>query len=232
MGEEWIAASRAFIRDCLASTPLRDYQRLFEGDRGQADGAEDLLLMEGLEQFRTDLARYQLSFDSPEDLFAHLLLAPNLQATYFYRTCHAFYKKDVACLPDVIATVSRLLTGIEIYYSADIGPGLKLIHGTGTVIGSKCKIGSHFTIYQNVTIGDKLGREMGKRPVIGDYVIVSAGAKIFGPVTVGSKTIIGANAVVIDSLPDRCIAAGLPARVKVAGLSEEQFSEFFESIRR
>jgi len=106
-----------------------------------------------------------------------------------------------------------------------------VIHGVGTVIGSMCRVGSHFTAYQNVTIGDKLGRDTGKRPEVGDYVIATAGAQILGSVTVGSRSVIGANAVVLRSLPERCVAAGVPARVVVADLSDEAFGEFWASIK-
>ena len=229
--ERWIRESFAFLRECVSSTPLRRHADLFDADRVDTSAVVPGCLGEALESFRSDLERWSLSFESPRDLFEHLALAPNLQVTYFYRACRALHLRGVARLPDVIATTSRHLTGMEIYYSAEIGPGLKVIHGTGSVIGAKCTIGSHFTVYQNVTIGDKLGRQTGERPVLGDRVIASAGAQVLGPVRVGSETIIGANAVVIDSLPGRCVAAGIPARVKVADLSDAQFREFGDSIK-
>ena len=229
--EECIAQSLEFIRACIRHTPLRRYSRLFRLDEVGVTGAMAGSLVEGFEQFRTDLARWSLSFESPKDLFDYLLLAPSLQATYFYRTCRALHLREVQFAPNVLATISRLLTGIEIYYSADIGPGLKVIHGIGTVIGAGCKIGSRFTVYQGVTIGDSLGSDTGKRPVIGNDVIASAGSQVLGAVSVGSKTIIASNAVVIHSLPDRCIAAGVPAEVKVADLPEARFHEFQNAIK-
>ena len=66
---------------------------------------------------------------------------------------------------------------------------------------------------------------------VGDYVIATVGAQILGPVTVGSRSVIGANAVVLESLPERCVAAGVPARVVVADLSDEAFGEFWASIK-
>jgi serine acetyltransferase len=229
--ESWIRETCAFLQECIVSTPLRRHADLFDPDRVDRDPAVSGCLGEALESFGSDLERWSLRFEFPRDLFEHLAFAPNLQVTYFYRLCRALHLRGVARLPDVVATTSRQLTGMEIYYSAEIGPGLKVIHGTGSVIGAKCTIGSGFTVYQNVTIGDKLGRETGERPVLGDRVIASAGAQVLGPVRVGSETIIGANAVVIDSLPARCVAAGIPARVKVADLSEAQFREFWDSIK-
>ena len=230
--EDYIGQALQFLRTCVSSTPLKKYESLFEGGHDANDALRDCL-MEGLSSFQPDLERWGLTIDSPEIFFDRLLLAPNLQATYLYRVCRALHLRDVDIVPNVLAAVSQLLTGVQIYYSANIGPGLKVIHGHGTIIGAGCRIGSHFTIYQNVTVGDRLGKDSGtgKRPVIGDYVIASAGAQILGPITIGFKTIIGANAVVIHSLPARCIAAGIPAKVKVADMEEERFLDFWQASK-
>ncbi len=226
-----IAESAEFLRLCLSSTPLRGYADLFETDRVLSDRALKDCLLEGFADFAVDLARWQLEFDAPKDLFERLLLAPHLEAPYFYRISHACFLKDVKQVPQVIATLSRLLTGTEIYFSADIKPGLKLIHGLACVIGTGCRVGSDFTVYQGVTLGDKLGRDTGKQPVIGDRVIVSAGSQVLGPVTIGSESVIGANSVVIDSVPSRSVVVGAPAKVKIANLSDQAFGEFWAAIK-
>jgi serine acetyltransferase len=227
----WIAESAEFLRSALSSSPLGRYAGLFESDRVASDRSLEDCLLRSLEDFTADLARWQLQLDDPKDLFERLLLAPQLEATYFYRVSRACFLRGVERAPLVIAALSRLLTGTEIYFSAEIGPGLKLIHGLGSVIGTGCRIGRSFTVYQGVTIGDKLGKETGKQPVIGDRVIASAGAQVLGPVTVGSETVIGANSVVLDSVPGRCVVAGAPARIKVANLSDEAFGEFWAAIK-
>lgn len=228
--EAVIAESAEFFRSSLSSTPLRRHAGLFDSDRVAADRALKDCLLSAHEDFTVDLARWRLEFEEPKELFERLLLAPQLAATYFYRVSHACFLREVERVPLVIAALSKLLTGTEIYFSSEIGLGFKLIHGVGCVIGTGCKIGRNFTVYQGVTIGDKLGRDTGKRPVIGDRVIVSAGASVLGPVTVGSETVIGANSVVLDSVPSRCVAAGAPAQVKVANLSDEAFGEFWASL--
>jgi serine O-acetyltransferase len=222
-------ASLAFLRSCIETTPLRAELARFDADCASSE--VQAALVEGFDAFQSDLDRWSLRFENASLLFAHLRLAANLQATFFYRVNHALWLREIARLPDVIAAVAKQLTGLEIYYSAKIGPGLKVIHGVGTVIGALCTVGSHFTVYQNVTIGDKLGRDTGKRPEVGDYVIASVGAQILGPVSVGSRSVIGANAVVLESLPERCIAAGVPARVVVDHLSDEAFGEFWASVK-
>jgi len=225
------AEAAEFFRSCLSSTPLRRHAELFDFDRVVSDQALKDCMLDGLADFAVDLARWQLRFDEPKDLFERLLLAPQLEATYFYRVSHACFLRDMKQVPQVIAALSRLLTGTEIYFSAEIKPGLKLIHGLGCVIGTGCRVGSDFTVYQGVTIGDKLGKDTGKQPVIGDRVIVSAGAQVLGPVTIGSETVIGANSVVLDSVPERCVVAGVPAQVKIANLSDEAFGEFWAAIK-
>jgi serine acetyltransferase len=229
--EVLVAESAEFFRSSLSSTPLRRYAGLFDSDRIAADRPLRDCLLNGLEDFTGDLARWQLEFDEPNDLFERLLLTPQLEATYFYRVSRACFLREVEQVPLVIAALSKLLTGTEIYFSSQIGPGLKLIHGVGCVIGTGCKIGSKFTVYQGVTIGDKLGRDTGKQPVIGDRVIVSAGAQVLGPVTIGAETVIGANSVVLQSVPSRCVVAGVPAQVKIESLSDEAFGEFWAAIR-
>ena len=226
-----IAESAEFFRSSLSCSPLRRYAGLFDSERVASDRTLKDCLLSSHEDFTVDLARWRLEFDEPKDLFERLLLAPQLAATYFYRVSHACFLREVEQVPLVIAALSKLLTGTEIYFSSEIGLGFKLIHGVGSVIGTGCKIGSSFTVYQGVTIGDKLGRDTGKRPVIGDRVIVSAGAAVLGPVTIGSETVIGANAVVLDSVPGRCVVAGVPAQVKVANLSDEAFGEFWAGLK-
>jgi serine O-acetyltransferase len=226
-----IAESAEFFQASLFSSPLRRYAGLFDAERVASDQTLRDCLLSAHEDFRTDLARWQLRLEEPKELFERLLLAPQLVATYSYRVSRACFLKEVEQVPSVIAALSKLLTGTEIYYSSEIGPGLKLIHGVGCVIGTGCKVGSSFTVYQGVTLGDKLGRDTGKQPVIGDRVIVSAGAQVLGPVTIGSETVIGANSVVLDSVPGRSVVAGVPARVKIANLSDQAFGEFWAAIK-
>lgn len=228
----FVEEARGFVTACLAASPQRRFEALL-APAGADAVALRAALLDSRDGFAPDLARFQLELGDPESLFERLLLAPALLATWFYRLSRALFVRDVARLPDVVFVLSRWMTGLELYYSAEIGPGLKIIHGMGSVIGARCRIGSHFTLYQGATVGDKLGRETGleARPRIGSQVILSAGASVLGPVTVGDQTVIGANAVVLDSLPGRCVAAGIPARVRIGDLSDEAFEAFWSSIR-
>jgi serine O-acetyltransferase len=109
--------------------------------------------------------------------------------------------------------LARMLTGIEIHPGAQIGQGLFIDHGMGVVIGETAIVGNNVTLYQNVTLGGT-GKETGKRhPTLGDNIVVGTGAKILGNITIGHNTYIGANAVVLKSVPPSTTAVGVPARI-------------------
>ncbi len=222
-----------FFRESLEHSPLHASAPGFARARLAEDPALRESLALGLEGFLPDAARWARSFRSPREVFELLPLAPNLAVLYFHRVAHALFERKVERLPDVVAALARWMTGVEIYYSARIGPAAKVIHGLGTVIGAGARIGHHFTVYQGVTVGDRIGPPTGldQRPVIGDYVIACAGASILGPVEIGEKTVIAAHSVVFESLPSRCIAAGAPARIVARDVSDERFHGYWESFR-
>lgn len=105
------------------------------------------------------------------------------------------------------------MTGIEIHPGAQIGKNLFIDHGMGVVIGETAVVGDNCTIYHQVTLGGT-GKEKGKRhPTLGDGVLVSTGAKVLGPITIGNGAKIGANAVVLADVPENATAVGIPAKV-------------------
>ena len=110
-----------------------------------------------------------------------------------------------------------MLTGIEIHPGATIGKGLVIDHGSGVVIGETAVIGDNCTLYQGVTLGGT-GKDVGKRhPTLGNNVMVGAGAKILGPMTIGDNAKIAAGAVVLHEIPANGTAVGIPARVVRVG---------------
>jgi serine O-acetyltransferase len=227
-----LADAADFVRTCLEATPLRRYVPRLDAEALERDRALRDCFVHSFPLFTTDVARWKWQYASPKELFERLLLAPHVQAVYFYRLSHQMYLRRLELLPDVIAALAKQLTGVEVYYSAEIGPGFKLIHGISTVIGARCRIGRFFTTYQDVTIGDKGGRVTGldQRPTIGDHVIIKSGCKVLGPITIGEKTVVGANSVVLGSLPERCVAVGAPARVKISGLTDERYADYWNSF--
>lgn len=144
-----------------------------------------------------------------------LSLYSGLHALLMYRVAHAIDKKGHRYLARLISQSARFFTGIEIHPAAEIGRGLFIDHGSGTVIGETAVIGDNCTIYQGVTLGGT-GKESGKRhPTLGNNVMVGAGAKLLGSFTVGSNSKIAAGAVVLRDVPENCTAVGIPAKVAV-----------------
>ncbi len=142
-----------------------------------------------------------------------ILTYSGLQATVLYRLAHALHRWQVPIVPRWIMMGVRILTGIEIHPGATIGPGLFIDHGTGVVIGETAVLGRDVTLFQGVTLGGT-GKQRGKRhPTIGDEVVIGAGAKVLGNITVGSHSMIGANAVVVRDVPEHSTVVGVPGRV-------------------
>ncbi len=142
-----------------------------------------------------------------------LLLYSGVHALLLHRVAHKLYQKEHYFSARAVSQVGRFITGIEIHPGATIGKGFFIDHGTGVVIGETAEIGENCTLYQGVTLGGT-GKDVGKRhPTLHDNVMVGAGAKILGPVEIGSNTKIAANAVVLHPVPDNSTAVGIPARV-------------------
>lgn len=144
-----------------------------------------------------------------------LLCYPGLHAVITHRISHSLYKRGLILIPRCISNTSRFFTGIEIHPGAKIGRRLFIDHGTGVVIGETSEIGDDVTIYQGATLGGT-GKEKGKRhPTIGNNVVISSGAKILGPFTVGDNSKIGAGSVVLKEVPPNCTVVGVPGRIVV-----------------
>jgi serine O-acetyltransferase len=115
-----------------------------------------------------------------------------------------------------VKQLNHVVTGCDIAYQAEVGPGLVLYHPTGVVIGPACRIGARAKVMQGATIGSDeviVGRVGAASPAIGDDAFIGPGAAIFGDVTLGDRVQVGANSVVTKSFPDDAVVAGVPARV-------------------
>ena len=163
-----------------------------------------------------------------------LLLNSGLHATVLYRVAHAFYRAHVPFLPSLITTIVKLVNGIEIHPAAKIGPGFFIDHGVGVVIGETSEVGADCLLYQGATLGGT-GKEKGKRhPTLGDGVVVGAGAKVLGAITIGSCAKIGANAVVLSDVPSHASVVGVPGRVvrqRVVRMSEAGPVEVLDHVQ-
>jgi serine O-acetyltransferase len=142
-----------------------------------------------------------------------VLTYAGFHAVMAYRVSHWLKTHRVPFLPRFISQAARMLTGIEIHPSATIGSGFFIDHGMGVVIGETAEIGDYVTLFQGVTLGGT-GKERGKRhPTLGSHVVVGAGAKILGGITVGDNVKIGANSVVLKNVSANSTVIGVPARV-------------------
>lgn len=136
-----------------------------------------------------------------------------LQAALIYRISHALFRRDPqhAALK-FFAHFMRVRTAMELYYSTEIGPRLRIMHGTGVVLGPRNQIGSDFTIYQGVTLGQRRQFSSHETMTIGDRVSIFAGAKVLGALRIGDDVKVAANAVLLSDAEAGATYAGSPAR--------------------
>ena len=142
-----------------------------------------------------------------------LICYPGFQALVMHRISHTLWNYKIPLLPRVLSQFTRLFTGIEIHPGAKIGRGVFIDHGMGVVIGETTQIGNRCLLYQGVTLGGT-GKDHGKRhPTLEENVVVGAGAKVLGAITVGTNTRIGAGSVVVRNVEADSTVVGIPGRV-------------------
>lgn len=147
---------------------------------------------------------------------------PGLWALFYHRIAHSIYNRGLRFIPRFISAFSRLLTTIDIHPAAQIGHRVFIDHGAGVVIGETAIIGDDVVIYQQVTLGG-VSTSVGKRhPTIGNRVVIGAGAKILGNITLGDDAKIGANSVVVKDVPCGATAVGVPARILLCSTQNEE----------
>lgn len=140
---------------------------------------------------------------------------PGLHAMFLYRIYHFLWKCHFKLIARLLSQIARFLTGIEIHPGATIGKRFFIDHGMGVVIGETTIIGDDCCLYQGVTLGGVgTGEHKVKRhPTLKNNVMVSAGAKVIGDVTIGDNSIIGASSVVLKDVPANCTVIGIPGRI-------------------
>ena len=138
---------------------------------------------------------------------------PGVHAILFHRLAHLFWRIKLYWVARVTSYLSRIITGIEIHPGAIIGHRFFIDHGMGVVIGETAIIGDDCTIYHGVTLGGTSWKQGKRHPTLEDKVVIGAGAKILGPITIGSGAKIGSNAVVVKDIPKNATAVGIPARL-------------------
>jgi serine O-acetyltransferase len=141
-----------------------------------------------------------------------LTIYPGIQALVFHRFAHVLWRRGLRYLPRLISFLSRLITNIDIHPGATIGRRFFIDHGAGVVIGETAEVGEDVTLYHGVTLGGTTWRAGKRHPTLGNSVVVGAGAKILGAITIGDRVRVAANSVVIDSINPGVTVVGIPGR--------------------
>lgn len=158
------------------------------------------------------LKAYKRFDPAVKSLIEVALLYPGPKAILMHRISHIFYQLHLFFLARLIGEISRGWTGIEIHPGAKIGRRLVIDHGMGVVIGETAEIGDDCLIYHGVTLGGTSYETKKRHPNLRNHVIVGAGAKILGPITLEDRVKVGANSVVIKDVPAGQTVAGIPAK--------------------
>lgn len=165
-----------------------------------------------------DIARLAWNKPSRAKIVALIFTNRGLHAMMLYRFAHALRRNRIPILPLVLARLSQLFFAVDISPSAQLGPGIVIVHGFGIVIGERVQIAGDCCLYHGVTLGTRGLKwihpdRIDGHPVVESGVLFGAGAKVLGPIRVGQGSIVGANAVVIEDVPPRAVVAGVPARI-------------------
>lgn len=158
------------------------------------------------------IRRYRTYDPAAKGYLEVALLYPGVKAVFFHHIAHFLFTLKVPFFPRAVSELSRFLTGIDIHPGATIGKGLIIDHGMGTVIGETAVIGDDVIIYQGVTLGGTELKHAKRHPTLENHVVVGAGAKVLGNITIGEGSRIGANSVVIEDVPPNSTVVGIPAR--------------------
>ena len=166
-----------------------------------------------LKSLREYLTSVFLRDPAARSVFELLTVYPGVHALAFHRLSHRLWNWHLRWLARFLALAARWLTGIEIHPGAKIGRRFFIDHGMGVVIGETAEIGHDCTLYHGVTLGGTTWRQGKRHPTLGNNVVVGAGAKILGPITVGDNARVGSNSVVVKDVPAGATVVGIPGRV-------------------
>ncbi len=161
---------------------------------------------------REDVANARQRDPAARSAWEVALTYPGVHAVWAHRFAHRLWHRGMRTLARIISSHARIITGIDIHPAAVISRRVFIDHGTGVVIGQTAEVGEDVVIFHGVTLGG-VAMVQGKRhPTVGSHVMIGAGAKVLGPITVGDGSKIGANAVVVKDVPPEHVAIGIPAK--------------------
>ena len=166
-----------------------------------------------LSSIREDIGAAQRRDPAARGSLEVLLTYPGVHSLIVHRLTHRLNRAGVPLLPRLLSHLMRFLTGIEIHPGAQIGRRCFIDHGMGVVIGETTIVGDDCHLYQGVTLGGTSTLQEKRHPTLEEGVVVGAGAKVIGAVTIGDHARIGAGAVVVASVPPRATVVGVPGHV-------------------
>jgi serine O-acetyltransferase len=176
-----------------------------------------------LQLIREDVSCVRLRDPAARSTLETLLTYPGVHAIIWHRLAHRLWLGNYRFAARLLSWFARFLTNIDIHPAATIGQRFFVDHGAGVVIGETAEIGAGVTIYHGVTLGGVSWSPGKRHPTVEDGVIIGAGAKILGPITIGRNARVGANSVVIESISQDVTVVGIPAKVVPAELERRKF---------
>lgn len=182
-----------------------------------------------LRQLKEDIAVVFDRDPAARSTFEVVTTYPGFHAMLIHRLAHRLWGMGWKWLARFISHIGRWLTGIEIHPGATIGRRVFIDHGMGVVVGETAEIGDDCTLYHGVTLGGTSWNKGKRHPTLKSGVVVGAGAKILGPITIGANARVGSNAVVVKDVPDDATAVGIPARI-LDRAAEQQRRENMENL--
>ncbi|MBT0773842.1 serine O-acetyltransferase [Kineosporia sp. J2-2] len=182
--------------------------------------------MSWLSILREDLSAAKHRDPAANSSIELILGYPGLQAIWSHRITHRMWLRGWRVSARLISLWTRMVTGVEIHPGATIGRRFFIDHATGVVIGETAEIGDDVMLYQDVTLGGRSLEPVKRHPTLLDGVVVGAGARVLGPITIGRNAQVGANAVVVRDVPDGAVVVGVPGVIKKPqGDLQEQWAE-------
>ncbi len=164
-------------------------------------------------RIREDIASIFERDPAARNAWEVLTCYPGVHAILIHRLAHWLWCRRIRWLGRFVSHLGRFLTGIEIHPGATLGRRLFIDHGMGVVIGETAEVGDDCTLYHGVTLGGTTWKRGKRHPSLGNGVVIGAGAKLLGPISVGDRARIGSNAVVVKDVPPGATAVGIPARI-------------------
>lgn len=166
-----------------------------------------------IERIKEDIKSVFHRDPAARNTFEVLTNYPGLHAIWLHRIAHKLWLKHFKWLARILSTLNRWLTGIEIHPGATLGRRVFIDHGMGVVIGETAELGDDVTLYHGVTLGGTSWKAGKRHPTLGNNVVIGAGAKVLGPISIGEGAKVGSNSVVVKDVPVNATAIGIPGRV-------------------